>query len=285
MEEQVGLGTNLAAFLQGMQSQPIDYHIAVTTTGIEPSPGGWSVCPGGAQGGESGRFFPVDNSSPRIITNTTPNAAAVFANNVNVGVCHWDEQGILAAMLALSPPLVNNTDDPATPQPNDGNAGFLRTDAKLAIILLSDENDHSPNCPNDDVSYYETFFKALKNNDPAMLSISAIVGPMNLSTCPTASESGVRQIRLAQATGGQVESICTQNWAQSLLNIGTNVFGAQRTFKLTNTPSDPTQILVQINGSTVTGWTYDATSNSVVFTVSTAPSPGSVVQITYPLGC
>jgi hypothetical protein len=285
MEEQVGLGQNLAAFLQGMQSQTVDYHIAVTTTGIEPSPGGWSVCPGGVEGGEAGRFFPVDGSAPRIITPTTPNAAAVFQHNVNVGVCHWDEQGILAAMLALSPPLVNNTDDPATPEPNDGNAGFLRTDAKLAIILLSDENDHSPNCPNDNVSYYETFFKALKNNDPAMLSISAIVGPMNLSTCPTASESGVRQIRLAQDTGGQIESICTQNWAQSLLNIGNNVFGAQRIFKLTNTPSDPTQIVVQVNGSPVTGWTYDQATNSVEFSTSTAPSAGSVVQITYPLGC
>ena len=108
MEEQQSLGQNFAAFLSAAQGQGVDYHIAVTTTGIESSPGGWSVCPGGAEGGEGGRLFPPDNSSPRIITPQTPNASSVFANNVRVGWCHWNEQGLEAAYRALSAPLVNS---------------------------------------------------------------------------------------------------------------------------------------------------------------------------------
>jgi hypothetical protein len=282
MEEQQNLGRNFAAFLQAAQMQAVDYQIGVTTTGIDPSPGGWSICPGGADGGEAGRLFPADNSAPRIITPATPNASAVFANNVNVGWCHWNEQGLDAAYRALSTPLVNHGDDPRTAMANDGNLGFLRPDAKLAIVFLSDEEDYSTQ----QVSFYETFFKSLKGNDPSQLSISAIVGPSSLASCPTASSSGNRYIALANATGGVVESICTQDWATSLDNLGSTAFGPRRKFMLAEKPSDPTQITVQINGVTVTtGWTFDAATNSVVFDEASPPAAGSVIQITYLLGC
>jgi hypothetical protein len=282
MEEQEGLGQNFASFLSTAQTQLVDYHIAVTTTGIDPSPGGWSMCPGGADGGEAGRLFPVNGSTPRVITPTTPNAAQVFAFNVNVGWCHWNEQGLEAAYRALSAPLVNSSDDPRTALPNDGNAGFMRPDAKLAIVFLSDEEDYST----PPVSFYETFFKALKGDDPSMLSISAIVAPVALSTCPSASSAGTRYIQLAQSTGGVVESICTPDWASSLQNLSSSAFGPRRRFALSELPSDPAQISVQVNGIPVTGtWTYEDASRTVVFDEASAPPPGSIIQITYPLGC
>ena len=237
MEEQASLSQNFAAFLSGAQQQAVDYHIAVTTTGIEPSPSGWSRCPGGVDGGEAGRLFPADGSSPRIITRSTPNAAHVFATDVTVGICHWDEQGLEAAYRALSQPLVNSADDPATTLPNDGNLGFLRPDALLAVVFVSDEDDSSPQT----VEFYETFLRAVKANNPTLLVVSAIVGPPNISTCPTASSSGLRYIQLAQHTGGLVESICTQDWAASLENISVGVFSPRRRFPLSQVPADPSQ--------------------------------------------
>ena len=62
MEEQQSLGANFAAFIARRIAAGVDYHIGVTTTGLEPSSGGWSQCPGGAEGGENGRLFPVDGS-------------------------------------------------------------------------------------------------------------------------------------------------------------------------------------------------------------------------------
>ena len=79
MEEQQSLGANFAAFMSAAIESGVDYHIGVTTTGLDSSSGGWSQCPGGAEGGENGRLFPVDGSSPRIITPNTPNAEGVFA--------------------------------------------------------------------------------------------------------------------------------------------------------------------------------------------------------------
>ncbi len=282
MEEQTSLGQNFAAFIAAAQQSNIDWRIGVTTTGIQGSPGGWAVCPGGAEGGEAGRLFPVDGSSPRILTPQTSNVAQVFANNVKVGVCHWDEQGLEAAYRALSEPLVNSASAPNTPYASDGNAGFLREDAKLAIIIISDEEDFSPQ----PVSFYETFFKALKNNDPNMLSISAIVTPANISTCPTGVSSGNRYIQLAQSTSGVVDSICTQNWAASLDQIGENIYGPARRFPLSQIPGDAGQVTVMVNGQpALIGWQYDAGTNSVVFDDNAAPPNGSSVEITYPLGC
>jgi hypothetical protein len=282
MEEQTSLGQNFAAFMAAAQQSSVDWQIAVTTTGIQASPGGWAVCPGGAEGGEAGRFFPVNGTSPRILTPATPNVAQVFANNVAVGVCHWDEQGLEAAYRALSKPLVDSASAPGTPFNNDGNAGFLREDAKLAIIIISDEEDFSPQ----PVAYYETFFKALKKNDPNMLSISAIVSPANLATCPTGVSSGNRYIQLAQSTNGVVESICTQNWAASLADISKNIYGPARRFPLKQQPGDPSQIEVVVNGQLVQlGWHYEPATNTVVFDEASTPPAGSSVEITYPLGC
>ncbi|PTL77467.1 choice-of-anchor D domain-containing protein [Vitiosangium sp. GDMCC 1.1324] len=282
MDEQQNLGSNFSSFLTHAAAAGVDYHIAVTTTGIERSSGGWAVCPGGAEGGESGRFFPADNSSPRIITPATPSAESVFAYNTNVGVCHWNEQGLEAMYRALSDPLVFNVDDPRTPLPMDGNAGFLREDAKLAVIAISDEEDFSPQPE----SFYETFLLGLKGEDHSKVIFSAIVGPNDLSTCPRASSSGSRYIQLAQNTGGVVESICTPNWADSLERLSESAFGLNRAFPLSEKPSDPTRIEVKVDGVEVTtGWTYDPVSNTVIFNTGAAPAPGAAVEITYPVSC
>jgi hypothetical protein len=282
MEEQQSLGQNFAAFLSAANQAAVDYRIGVTTTGLDPSPGGWSECPGGAQGGENGRLFPVDGSRPRVITPATPNAASVFASNTRVGVCHWNEQGLDAAFRALSDPLLYKEDDPRTALANDGNGGFLREEAKLAIIFLSDEEDFS----SQPVAFYETYFLALKGNDKTKLSVNAIVGPNDLGTCPTSSSSGSRYIQLAQATGGAVESICTPNWAASLEKLSNSAFGPNRKFTLTEQPADTTKIVVDVNGIRVgSGWEYEASTNSIIFERDAAPPAGAMVEVTYPLGC
>ncbi|HEX8825745.1 MAG TPA: choice-of-anchor D domain-containing protein [Archangium sp.] len=282
MDEQQNVGENFAAFLTHAASTGVDYHIAVTTTGTERSSGGWAVCPGGAEGGENGRFFPVDNSSPRIITPTTSAAATVFAHNINVGVCHWNERGLDAMHRALSAPLVFEQDDPRTPQPMDGNAGFLREDARLAVIVVTDEEDFSEQ----PVSFYETFLLGLKGGDASRVIFSTIAGPKDLSSCPKASTSGTRYIQLAEATGGVVESICTANWAASLEKMSRRAFGPNRSFQLSEKPADASRIVVRVDGVEVkTGWVYDHTSKTVTFAEDSVPRPGASVSVAYLVGC
>jgi hypothetical protein len=281
-EEQQGLAQNFAAFMSAAQDAGVDYHIGVTTTGLAPEWDAPKPCPGGVFGGEGGRLFPADGSAPRVITPATPNAAAVFAHNVSVGVCHRTEQGLEAAYRALSAPLVTTVDVPGTPEPNDGNAGFLRAQARLALVFVSDEEDLSP----EPVSFYATFFQGLKGNDPNKLSISAIVGPEDSLQCPSDWSPGSRYIALAAATGGVVESICTPDWAASLRLLSEGTFPLRRRFPLSEVPADATRIVVRVNGVPVTsGWFWDAGTLSVVFDAGAVPPAGAMVEVTYPLGC
>lgn len=282
-DKQDALAQNFQAFLQQAVAQQVDFHIAVTTTGLDPSTGGWTQCPGGANGGEDGRFFPADNSSPRILTPQTPDLSGAFSYDVHVGTCHWLEQGLEGARLALSQPLVGEVDDPNTPLANDGNAGFLRADARLSIIVVSDADDQSP----DTVANYEAFFKSLKGNDPGQFVFSGIVTPDNkATTCPNGESSGDRYMQLAAATGGTIENICTSDWGTTLAKLSMSAFGPTTHFPLSVKPSDPGQITVVVNGQQVTaGWSYDAATNTVIFDDADAPPAGSTIDITYPVGC
>ena len=135
------------------------------------------------------------------------------------------------------------------------------------------------------MSAYETFLLGLKANDRSKVLFSVIAGPADLSSCPRASSTGSRYIQLAQATGGVVESICTPNWAASLERISESAFGPNRSFPLSETPSDTTRIVVRVDGVETGGWVYDPATNAVIFDVDKAPPPGANVEITYPVGC
>jgi hypothetical protein len=181
----------------------------------------------------------------------------------------------------VTPPLVNNADDPNTPQPNDGNLGFYRQDAKLSILFIEDDDDEST----PPVSFYETLYRNLKNNDPSMVTVSAIAGPLDISNCPQASAPAPRYYQMVQDMGGVFEPICTPDWDNTFKIFGDTAFGARRFFPLSMTPSNTTQIQVTVNGQPATGWTYDATNNQVVFDPASVPAADSVIDITYPIGC
>ena len=282
-DKQDKLAANFPILLQQAVTANIDFHIAVTTTGILPATGGWVQCPGGLSGGDDGHFFPEDNSFPRILTPSTPNLATAFANDVHVGTCHWLEQGLESAMDGLSQPLISEVDNPNTPLPNDGNAGFLRDDARLSMMVVGDADDQSPQ----PLAYYETFFKSLKGNQPGMFVFSGIVTPDNKAvTCPNGESSGDRYMQLAHDTGGDIENICDTDWGNPVANIALAAFGPTLHFPLSVKPADPSQITVTVNGQpTTSGWTYDPVSNAVNFAGASAPPAGSSVTITYQIGC
>ena len=182
VEEQPRFINALPAFVSTALDKKVDLHVAVTTTGIHPES---NACPGGAEGGEAGRFFPVDNSRQRILTDRTPDLASKLQGNAQVGQCASVEQGFEAVRRALSEPLVNGVDDPRTPQPSDGNQGFLRDEAALVVVFVGDEDDHSP----DSVATYVRFFQSKKGEfQPQRMTIYAIA-PTE-AACSTAGGAG-----------------------------------------------------------------------------------------------
>lgn len=278
-------------FLNGLAG--FDYHLGVTSTGV--TPGG--ACPGGANGQEDGRLFPVDGSSPRIITPALAPAARIDAlwANTHVGICHFDEQGLEATRRALSSPTIDHADDPRYPQPNDGNLGFLREDADLAVLVHSDEWDQSPAAP----EAYARFLRGLKD-DPRRVRFHAIVGDpvTGCSGLGNAAQNGDRYVSVVDATGGTFHSLCSQSAQPAFsASVVEGITTLARCYELSAPPGDlngdgaldAADIEVFWNGarlpaaSGLRSWRFDTAKNAVCFTNTV--SPGTAIEITYQPAC
>ncbi|MCK6512516.1 choice-of-anchor D domain-containing protein [Myxococcota bacterium] len=275
-DEQSSLGSNFTSFITFAQNLKVDFQIGITTTDVTTGTpiGGGNNTPGGLRG------------SPKIMDNATPSLATVFRQNANVGTNgSANEQGLEAARLALSHPLIN------TDVAQGGNKGFLRNDASLAIIIISDEPDSSPGT----TPYYINFFRNIKGvRNPDLLRVNGVIGydpATKQNSCSSggqsASSSG-RYLDVINATNGVVASICNNNWAGTLSQIGAVTFGYRKQFFLSR-PADPATVTVKVNGQNVpqadptNGWAYVPTDNSVAF--NNAPPAGAKIEITYKAIC
>jgi hypothetical protein len=137
-EEQANLQANLSTFINDLANSAVqnDFQIGVTTTEID----GWD---GSAiSGAVAGRLVDGPGTGAaaftgpyRILSSALPDATLIaeFQNNVAVGTTgSGKEQPIRAARLALE-----------QSGPGGANEGFLRPGAKLAIVILTDEDDCS----------------------------------------------------------------------------------------------------------------------------------------------
>jgi len=274
LEESPRLVASMPAFASAALATGVDLHVGVTTTGIDPT---GASCPGGAQGGEAGRLFPANNSAPRIFTNGTPNLGQALQQAVQVGECAFEQEGLEAMRRAVTPPLVDHADAPGTPLGNDGNLGFYRTTASLAVVVVSDDDDTSPYT----VSTYVRFLQQLKGAGASgRASLYAIV-PSG-ETCPSASGQGLRYAEAATRTGGAIESICASDFGPLLEDVVGRAFSAQTRFPLSGTP-DASGVTVTVDGAPATGWIYEPVSNTVIFALP--PPPGSKIEVTYTRSC
>lgn len=284
-EEQASLSANFQSFIDFAEAEQLDYHISVVSTdasadctslgGERPSDLDQGKCGYFANGdGDNRRTDP----SWRIITPaSTPNPSDAFATVVDQGVNgSGEERGLQAAYLALTAPRLVGWND-----------GFLRPDAYLALVFLSDEEDHS----SPTVDFYVNFFRGIKGfRSSHLFSASAIVGDYP-DGCGSAV-SGARYVQVAERTGGIFESICTPDWSQSLENLGRAVFGYRSTFFLQNDPVVDS-IRVYIDGVEMTEegpgaqrrWRYDAAERAVKFESLAIPEPGSEIRVTYQAEC
>ena len=204
-------------------------------------------------------------SNTGVLTPSTPN----YANTFSAGVS-GSEGWLTEALLSIAANGVEETG------PSDCNTGFLREDALLHVILVSDEPEQS------DVITGETWNvladrMATAKGSLAMTHISAVAGPVP-GGCATA-DAGSGYYEAVNYTGGVFLSICSDWTSPSNLAMLAEASVNQNTFSLTHTPM-PDSIAVDVNGVVSTNWTYDSTSNAVVFS-DPAPGEGDVVDIAY----
>jgi hypothetical protein len=151
------------------------------------------------------------------------------------------------------------------------NAGFMRADTWLHIVIVTDEPDQSPNT----WDWYVDAISALKGSR-SKVRISAIAGDYP-SGCASAA-AGVGYYEAVTSTGGSFLSICS-DWGTTMTLLA-DVTVSQDAFDLSETP-DPSTLVVTVDGSArASGWRYDATSNAVIFEAD-VPSGGSEVSVSY----
>jgi hypothetical protein len=266
----------LPGWLEHARSEGVDVRVGVTSTGLLTR----SHCTGSSTlGGEAGRLVPVEGSRSRVVGGTAAGAASTLqANITDVGLCHNLVQGLETTRQALSSPLVDSLDDPRTPQPNDGNAGLLRPPARLAVVVVADEDDHSGFATDS----YIQFLQSVKG--PGMSHRSQLYALVPTDRrCTTAGDSAERLSAVARATGGAVDSVCLGDYRPLLDQLIHRAGEPQADFPLSATPTGSAELAVRVQGRTVDPslWEYDATRNAIVFQPGAVPRTGENIQIRY----
>ncbi len=238
-DDQTSLASNFNAFLEIADSMQLDYHLGVVTT-------------------DDGH---LQGAIP-IMTPSTPDLHAAFAAAVTVGTMgSANEKGFQYAWEAVGSPLA----DPGGP-----NDGFLRDEAGLRIIFLSDEAEQSAETVED---YVDNFRSRKANPNDVILS------------CIIEQNYGQRYEQAAAMTGGLVEYLSNPNWANTMSELAWLSVNHSYYYPLSQVPVEGT-VEVRINGVPVhEGWSLDTVNHAVAFDPDHIPDGEDLISVIYhPIG-
>ena len=274
---QANLARNFNEFITYFDDANVDYHIGIATTTVElPEP--VDVCTQAVIDQIPAGGYLVEDT---VITNETADADQVFANLVSVGTCgNGAERGLESALLAVTEPLASSV-----------NAGFLRDEASLSLIFVSDEEDASPRPTAD---YVNAFYEVKGYTDRDVVNASALVVE-DLDACSgllaLESTEGTRYLDVADQTGGIVGSICEEDFSDIVTELSLNASRLNDTFVLSEEPAASTLQVSIDEGEAIPcddgQWTYTRTDDdlpAVVFDRAQMPPPSAQISIRYDRG-
>jgi len=150
------------------------------------------------------------------------------------------------------------------------NPGMVRSSATLNLVGVSDEPEQSPQS----WSHFVSLFQALKT-DPADVAMHAIA---DAGACGASGTTGFQDA--AAATDGVILDICG-DMATNMVDLADAIVAADPgTYPLSATPVEDT-LTVTVEGASVSGWTYDAAAQEVVFDAASTPAAGESVSVEY----
>ncbi len=281
---QQAIGAAFPSLLAPLTADTVDWQMGVTTTDMtDPA--------------RRGRL--VDGNGGLILVPETANLSNVFAQRVRVGIDGSDmERGLEAAWSAVTPPLSTHDND-----------GLLRDEARLAVVVVSDEDDCS-----DEGAFTEPLPASCVANPQALVGIDEyltryidlkddVTFHALVETGVTAefegcggNNPGFRYTEMARSTAGFVTPLCG-DFDVSLGQLGEQLAGLKRAVVLSRTPDPATLDVVLLAaegdgaGTTIPedptrteGWTLDVASNSIRFWGTAAPAFGETVRVRYRVG-
>ena len=250
----------------------IDYRLGVVSTDVVTRPGEL-------------------RGEPRWLSSSSEGVEQAVAAAVQLGTAGSAEaeSGLHALYLTLTPPnnvlAVTGGGDPVAcqgeadcpsphgcnsyPDASDGgasycggpNSGFLREDARLEAVFISDEDDQSPF----EVGFYLDAMRRLKGGRAGAFRAHALIGPLP-DGCDAANlygAPGYRYAEIADATYGAVGSICSASYDGVMEIMGATALARTHVFELSR-PGVVSSVSVQADGTPCDdGWTYEEGDHAV----------------------
>lgn len=234
-QHQNRLNSQIPSLVSALQSLKMDYHIVAISTSM-------------GLDGNGGRFL----GAPTVLTSSTGNLQSLLQQRIAMGdTGSNNERGLYSLETALG----------ASYLAGEGK-GFLRDDALLAVIELSDEDDKSGKT----ASYFANMLDKVKpvGADGRKSWIFNFIGVLeNSSACRTFndySEVGTVLMQLADISGGNKESLCSNSLSSAVSNIKARIVQILTDFYLKSRPIKNT-LKIAVNGQLVSedatnGWSY-----------------------------
>jgi hypothetical protein len=166
-------------------------------------------------------------------------------------------------------------------------ATFLRPEAELALVFVSDEDDHSLASP---AALRDFLFSVKGSYRPDRVQAHAIAGDPNLPcTIDPWLTPGHRYVEIAGNTSGTFTHVCTDDFAPVLTDLARTIFSPRDRFDLSR-PADPATIQVLVDGTPIPldpndGFSFDAQANTISLQGASKPSPGATITVRYGDGC
>ncbi len=271
---QTALAQSVLSLLQVAALRNVDFQLGVTNTELA-----------GATAAKAGTLH-ATNDGVRIVRPFTVNLQAAASELMHVGTSGSVESCMEPATRALTAPYITDLSK---------NAGFLREDASLHVICVTDARDQAPRTP----AVYLNQLLNLKGAQRAGQFTYDVIGPFH-PVAPSGCvyddpNDGAHDFMVAQS-GGVKEEICTSNWSATLLRIGQHLFDDRTAFALVSRPDLGAAIEVTIDGLAIPPvdpdpnlmtpiWNYDLISNAIVFESRYVPEPGRTVRVSYRAAC
>jgi hypothetical protein len=159
-----------------------------------------------------------------------------------------------------------------TTNPYSGN--WLRDDAALLVVFVSDEDDQSTTLST--VSSFTSWLSSVRTS----VFVASIVhfDPVTSACNPSALYEGDRYIDATNHFGGQVIDICSADWSTGVQDASVSV-NPYTSWDLTYEPVDYNDIYVFVNGALFYNWHYAPAENRIYF--DSIPDEQAYVEIAY----
>lgn len=229
----------------------------------------------------------VTNSGVFVVVPGTANLINTFKTNVKLGTAgSGDERAFQSMKAALDYPSAPNT-------------GFLRSNAFLSVIILSDEDDFS-HSQSDAIAWdytdprlhtidsYVSYLDQKTGSTPLMRKYSVSAIAIFDDACKALNQFGTKGIRYGQlvdATAGVKGDLCATNFASVLDQIQNNIAELSTQFYLNRVPR-PETLSVIVDGAPVpmnstNGFSYLAGNNSIRFHGQYIPRQNATIVVNF----